>query len=153
MLDEKSKVATGLVVSRLPAGPSMAFKMTSSMLSADIEGHGNATAHVPEIFLNGFATRLGRRVGRLIASLFPRQAEHEGRRLATFHNQRDFIFFRQHRYIFADDGKRVRLQELGPRFTLKLKWVLDGVADVKGGAYEWFHKRHRMETSRRKFNL
>ena len=28
----------------------------------------------------------------------------------TFHNQRDFIFFRQHRYVFSDDGKKARLQ-------------------------------------------
>jgi ribosome production factor 1 len=167
VLDERSKVATGLVVSRLPAGPSAAFKMTSSELSADIAGHGVPTAHVPEVFLNGFGTRLGRRVGRLIASLFPREAQVEGRRLCTFHNQRDFIFFRQHRYIFAAGagagagagaagagaGTRVRLQELGPRFTLKLKYLLNGVADAKGGEYEWFHKRHLMETSRRKFNL
>jgi ribosome production factor 1 len=47
----------------------------------------------------------------------------------------------------------VRLQELGPRFTLKLKWVLAGTFDTKEGEYEWFHKRHMMETSRRKFNL
>jgi ribosome production factor 1 len=90
----------------------------------------------------------------MLASLFPQQAQHEGRRLATFHNQRDFIFFRQHRYVFADGGKGVRLQELGPRFTLKLKWLLAGtVAEAREGQYEWFHKRHRMETSRRKFNL
>lgn len=81
------------------------------------------------------------------------KAEFEGRRVCTFHNQRDFIFFRQHRYIFADEGKKVRLQELGPRFTLKLKWVLAGTFDTKEGEYEWFHKRHMMETSRRKFNL
>ena len=154
VLDERSKVATGLTVARLPAGPTLAFKMTSGTLSADIVGHGNATGHVPEVFLSGFATRLGRRVGRAFASLFPRDAEHEGRRVCTFHNQRDFIFFRQHRYVFEDDGKRVRLQELGPRFTLKLKYVLDGVAgERKDMPYEWLHKRHRMETSRRGFLL
>jgi len=38
----------------------------------------------------------------------------------TFHNQRDFLFFRQHRYIF-DSTEKVRLQELGPRFTLKVR--------------------------------
>ena len=80
-------------------------------------------------------------------------AEFTGRRVCTFHNQRDFIFFRQHRYIFASEGKKVRLQELGPRFTLKLKWVLKGTFDTKEGEYEWFHKRHLMEKSRRTFAL
>nr|GEX89414.1 ribosome production factor 1 [Tanacetum cinerariifolium] len=50
--------------------------------------------------LNNFTTRLGHRVGRLIQSLFPQDPEFRGRRVVTFHNQRDFIFFRHHRYIF-----------------------------------------------------
>jgi len=142
-----------MVVCHLPLGPSMSFKMTGSMLSTDVPGHGSMTTHLPELFLNGFSTRLGRRVGRLLASMFPKKAEFTGRRVCTFHNQRDFIFFRQHRYIFSEEGKKVRLQELGPRFTLKLKWVLASAFDTKEGEYEWFHKRHAMETSRRKFML
>lgn len=40
---------------------------------------------------------------RLIQALFPQDPEFRGRRVVTFHNQRDFIFFRHHRYasIFA----------------------------------------------------
>nr|GEU41863.1 ribosome production factor 1 [Tanacetum cinerariifolium] len=52
------------------------------------------------VVLNNFTTRLGHRVGRLIQSLFPQDPEFRGRRVVTFHNQRDFIFFRHHRYIF-----------------------------------------------------
>ena len=76
-----------------------------------------------------------------------------GRRVCTFHNQRDFIFFRQHRYIFENEGKKVRLQELGPRFTLKLKWLMAGTFNRKEGDYEWMLKRHEMEASKRKFQL
>lgn len=72
------------------------------------------------------------------------------------------------RYIFEQvedekapkgkDGKpgtrlRVRLQELGPRFTLKLKWLMAGTFDTAYGEYEWFYKRHQMESSRRRFML
>ena len=35
---------------------------------------------------------------RMIQSLFPQDPEFKGRRVVTFHNQRDFIFFRHHRY-------------------------------------------------------
>lgn len=35
---------------------------------------------------------------RLIQSLFPQDPNFRGRRVVTFHNQRDFIFFRHHRY-------------------------------------------------------
>ena len=32
------------------------------------------------------------------------------------------------------------LQELGPRFTLKLQWLQKGTFDTKLGDYEWHHK-------------
>lgn len=49
------------------------------------------------------------------------------------------------------NSKRVNLQELGPRFTLKLKWLQKGTFDRKG-EHEWMFKPE-METSRRKFFL
>ena len=47
----------------------------------------------------------------------------------------DFAF----RYIFKNE-KKVGLQELGPRFTLKLRWLQKGAFDTKYGEYEWIHK-------------
>ena len=65
------------------------------MTAAAAQGHGRPTKHKPEIILNRFHTRLGTRVGRLLASLFPQAPQFRGRQVATFHNQRDFIFFRR----------------------------------------------------------
>ncbi|CAH2014732.1 unnamed protein product [Acanthoscelides obtectus] len=48
-------------------------------------------------------------------------------------------------YGFDGDGKRARLMELGPRFTLRLKSLQKGTF-IDG-------RRHKMETSRRKFFL
>jgi rRNA maturation protein Rpf1 len=49
---------------------------------------------------------------------------------------------------------RARLQELGPRFTLKLKWLQEGLLDTQFGEYEWIQgKRNQMKRSRRKFFL
>ena len=59
-----------------------------------LQGHGRPTQHKPEIILNRFNTRLGTRIGRLLASLYPQTPQFRGRQVATFHNQRDFIFFR-----------------------------------------------------------
>lgn len=56
------------------------------------------TDHHPEVILNNFTTRLGHSIGRLFAALFPQDPQFVGRQVATFHNQRDFIFFRFHRY-------------------------------------------------------
>lgn len=59
------------------------------------------------------------------------------------------------RYNFDAEGKKTNLKELGPRFTLKLKSLQKGTFDSKYGQYEWIidGRRHKMETSRRKFFL
>ncbi|OMO64172.1 Anticodon-binding protein [Corchorus capsularis] len=149
----------------LPDGPTAHFKLSSLVLRKDIKNHGNPTSHEPELVLNNFTTRLGHRIGRLFQSIFPQEPNFRGRRVVTFHNQRDFIFFRHHRYIFdakeikqseakgkkAKDAKGesiakekvvARLQECGPRFTLKLISLQHGTFDTKGGEYEWVHKAH-----------
>lgn len=164
-----------LLIIGLPDGPTAHFKLSSLVLRKDIKNHGNPTSHEPELVLNNFTTRLGHRIGRLIQSLFPQSPNFRGRRVVTFHNQRDFIFFRHHRYIFEtkeikqseSKGKKAkdtkgesiskekviaRLQECGPRFTLKLVSLQHGTFDTRGGEFEWVHKPE-MDTSRRRFFL
>ncbi|XP_034707638.1 ribosome production factor 1-like isoform X1 [Vitis riparia] len=164
-----------LLIIGLPDGPTAHFKLSKLVLHKDVKNHGNPTSHIPELVLNNFTTRLGHRIGRMIQSLFPQAPNFRGRRVVTFHNQRDFIFFRHHRYIFeskeskqgdtkgnkdkdakgekSSQGKVVaRLQECGPRFTLKLINLQHGTFDTKGGEYEWVHKPE-MDTSRRRFFL
>ncbi|KAI4355335.1 hypothetical protein L6164_004117 [Bauhinia variegata] len=161
-----------LLIIGVPDGPTAYFKLSNLVLRKDIKNHGTPTSHMPELVLNNFTTRLGHRIGRLIQSLFPQDPEFRGRRVVTFHNQRDFIFFRHHRYIFESKeskktdskGKKAkdenaperkiiaRLQECGPRFTLKLRSLQHGTFDTKGGEYEWVHKPE-MDTSRRRFFL
>lgn len=193
VLSEKSKVCNGMTISHLAGddwttGPTAFFKLTSVVTSKNIPNHGASTQHIPELNLHGFGTRLGHRVGRLLGSLFPIQnAEFRGRQVVTFHNQRDYIFVRHHRYIFrpqeptATDERqkkarttapldtttaptepspsaqalhvKTKLQELGPRFTLKLRWLQEGTFDTQTGEYEFLHKRKEMDTSRRKFHL
>ncbi len=117
-----------------------------------IQGHARATAHFPELVLNGFVTRLGHTVGRLFQTFFPPMPEFQGRQVVTLHNQRDFLFFRRHRYVFASSclvlqqfmlrewqtcryafrsPEKVALQEIGPRFTLKLRSIKKGLPAVK----------------------
>ncbi|MFS7986009.1 putative Brix domain-containing protein [Helianthus anomalus] len=164
-----------LLVIGLPNGPTAHFKLSNLVLHKDLKNHGNPTGHKPELVLNNFTTRLGHRVGRLIQSLFPQDPEFRGRRVVTFHNQRDFIFFRHHRYTVENKADKhdktkdknkdagvwpktlkgdiyAQLQECGPRFTLKLRSLQYGTFDTKGGEYEWTHKAE-MDTSRRRFFL
>ncbi|KAI8066746.1 anticodon-binding protein [Gongronella butleri] len=150
VVNEDHKKPNGLTLIHLPDGPSAYFKLTSFTPPGKISNHGSVTEHHPEIILNNFNTRLGHTVGRMFQALFPQVPEFQGRQCITFHNQRDFIFVRRHRYIFRDTDK-VGLQELGPKFTLKMKWLQKGVYQ-RDGEYEWFFKPE-METSRRRFFL
>lgn len=62
--------------------------------------------------------------------MFPALPEFQGRQVVTLHNQRDFLFFRRHRYAFRS-AERVQLQEIGPQFTLKLRSLRKGLPAVK----------------------
>ncbi|XP_040216519.1 ribosome production factor 1 [Rana temporaria] len=153
VLNEDRKIANGLVLSHLPDGPTAHFKMSNVRLRKELKRKGkDPTEHKPEVILNNFTTRLGHSLGRMFASLFPHDPHFVGRQVATFHNQRDYVFFRYHRYLFKSE-KKVGIQELGPRFTLKLRSLQKGTFDSKYGEYEWVHKRHEMDTNRRKFHL
>ena len=147
VINEDKKVVTGLTFIHLPEGPTFYFSVTSLTEGKKIAGHGRATDHIPELILNNFNTRLGKTVGRLFQSLFPHKPEFQGRQVITLHNQRDYIFFRRHRYIFRNEEK-VGLQELGPQFTLKLRRLQKGIKDD----VEWEH-RPDMERDKRKFYL
>lgn len=147
IINEDKKKVTGLTFMHLPEGPSFYFKISSYVEVQKIVGHGRPTSHIPELILNNFQTRLGKTVGRLFQSIFPKNPDFEGRQVITLHNQRDYIFFRRHRYIFRNEEK-VGLQELGPQFTLKLKRLQRGIKEET----EWEH-RPEMDKEKKKFYL
>ncbi|OSX63959.1 hypothetical protein POSPLADRAFT_1054591 [Postia placenta MAD-698-R-SB12] len=130
VVNEDMKKPNAVTIVYLPDGPTAYFKLTSIELSKKIRGHARPTEHFPELVLNGFVTRLGHSVGRLFQTLFPPMPEFQGRQVVTLHNQRDFLFFRRHRYAFRSTEK-VALQEIGPRFTLKLRSLKKGLPAVK----------------------
>ncbi|KAK4968695.1 Ribosome production factor 1 [Elasticomyces elasticus] len=156
ILTEDQKRPSGLDVVHLPEGPMFHFSISNWVEGAKLPGHGNPTNHYPELILNGFRTPLGLLTAHLFRTLFPPQPEFQGRQVVTLHNQRDYIFVRRHRYVFRDkrgteksivgaDGKPVKgaeeiragLQELGPRFTLKLRRVDKGIQRRSGQEWEW----------------
>ncbi|KAI0343211.1 Brix-domain-containing protein [Trametopsis cervina] len=130
VVNENMKKPNAITMVYLPNGPTAYFKLSSIELTKQISGHARSTGHFPELVLNGFVTRLGHTVGRLFQTLFPPMPEFQGRQVVTLHNQRDFLFFRRHRYAFRSVEK-VQLQEIGPRFTLKLRSLRKGLPAVK----------------------
>ena len=109
----KGAKVNGMLHVHLPEGPTCLYRLSSLVLSKKIRNHGRATRHYPELILNNFSTRLGHRIARMFASVFPQKPDFQGRRVVTIHNQRDYIFFRHHRYIFE-----VREREKPPRYIL-----------------------------------
>ena len=169
ILEEDMKRPSGLTVVHLPSGPTFHFSISNWLEGKKLPGHGNPTSHTPELILNNFRTPLGLLTAHLFRSLFPPQPELHGRQVITLHNQRDYIFVRRHRYVFRDkreteksvvgpDGKVVKgvediragLQELGPRFTLKLRRIDKGIQRASGQEWEW---KAKMEKVRTKFQL
>lgn len=174
VLKEDLKKPTGLSIVHLPSGPTCHFSIANWVEGRKLPGHGNPTNHYPELILNNFRTPLGLLTARLFLTLFPPMPDLQGRQVVTLHNQRDYIFVRRHRYVFRDkreteksvvgpDGQEVKgvegiragLQELGPRFTLKLRRVDKGIgrAGSEGeDAVQWEWKAG-MEKERTRFNL
>lgn len=156
VINEDMKEPNGVLVIHLPSGPTAYFRMSNLKLTTDLKlSHKDINFHRPEIILNNFTTRLGTSIARMLASLFHYNPEFRGRRAVTFHNQRDYIFFRHHMYEFRKKDAKPKLKELGPRFTLRLEWLQQGTFDSKLGEYEWIKRdrRHDLESNRRKFHL
>ncbi|XP_075229419.1 putative ribosome production factor 1 isoform X2 [Lycorma delicatula] len=155
VINEDRKQPSGLLLIHLPDGPTAYFRVSNVKTTNELKkSWKNITKHRPELILNNFSTRLGLTVARMLNGIFHYNPEFKGRRVVTFHNQRDYIFFRHHRYEFSSNAKP-KLKELGPRFTLRLQSLQRGTFDSKYGEYEWIqtNRRHEIETSRRRFFL
>jgi ribosome production factor 1 len=136
----------------LPDGPTAHFRVSNCWKRKEIPNHGNPTGYNPELILQGFDTRLGQRIARMFMALFPQRPEFRGRCVVTLKNQRDFLFFRHHRYLFKDEGRKVILQEVGPRMTLKLRRLEQGTFQGKHAKQEFLYQPN-MQVSRKKFFL
>lgn len=169
VINEDQKRANTVVISYLPHGPTVTFRLSNVRLRREMRGRRRnkdiEPDVLPHLITTRFTTRLGRRTERLIGALFPNESRATPEvhsRTVVFHNQRDFIFFRhfryQHRVTGSDDphepGKeRIAMNEVGPRFTLKLRSIQLGTFDTQYGDYEWVRKRSEVGRSRRTFVL
>src|SRR5690606_7782327 len=102
VINDHHKKPSALTIVVLPEGPTFHFSISNFVPRKIISGHGNPTDHTPELNLHGFSTPLGKTCSALFQSMFPAAPEYQGRQVVTLHNQRDFIFFRRHRYVFRE---------------------------------------------------
>ncbi|KAI1828230.1 Brix-domain-containing protein [Xylaria intraflava] len=174
VIREDNKKPTGLDIIDIPSKVAFHFTISSWVEGRKLPGHGNATNHYPELLLNNFSTPLGLVTAKVLQTLFPATPELNGRQCVMFHSSRDYIFFRRHRYIIREkrateksvvgaDGKemhgveniRAGLQELGPRFTLKLRRIDKGIGRAGSDPADPTHWqwKAKMEKDRKRFNL
>ncbi|MCJ1330783.1 hypothetical protein MMC10_007470 [Thelotrema lepadinum] len=157
VLLEEQKRPHALKIILLSSGLSVSFAVKTWVDGKVLPNHGVQTDHVPELILNNFVTPLGYLVGSILQRIFPQQPDLRGRQVITIHNQRDFLFLRQHRYLIRHrrptekpvsdvEYLKVGLQELGPRLSLKLREISDGSKTI----WRW---QSRMDKKRTSFQL
>lgn len=95
VINEDQKIPNALLLTHLPEGPTAYFRLSNVKISNELgKNYKTISLHRPEVILNNFHTRLGFTISRMLAALFHYEPEFRGKRCVTFHNQRDYIFFR-----------------------------------------------------------
>lgn len=155
LLHEHRGTPTALTVSHFPHGPTASFSLHNVVLRHDIpnSARGTVSESYPHLIFEGFTSRLGNRVCKILKHLFPpREAitsnNKIGSRVVTFKNIEDSIEVRHH--VFVKTGyQSVELAEVGPRMTMRLFEIRGGTLENKDGDVEW-HMNQYTRTSKKK---
>ena len=87
---------------------------------------------------------------KILKFLFPVPKD-DSKRVMTFANHDDFISFRHHTYKKKEAGsKELELNEIGPRFQLRLYEVKLGTLEAASAAQTEWALRPYMNTSRKR---
>jgi U3 small nucleolar ribonucleoprotein protein IMP4 len=145
ILHETRGEPDGMIVSHLPFGPTAYFSLNNTVLRHDIArekgGIGNMSEAHPHLIFNNFSTKLGIRVTNILKHLFPAPKD-ESKRVIAFANDDDYISFRHHTYTKVNH-KEVTLQEVGPRFEMKLYQLKLGTVDITSADNEWIWRPYQ----------
>ncbi len=141
----------GIIVSHLPYGPTAYFGLYNTVLRHDIRSAKKMTLAHPHLVFHNFSTKLGERVQSILKYLFtvPTNSDDAAMRVVSIYNEGDFISFRHHRCDKADH-KTVELDEMGPRFELKLFRIRLGSLDQPEADVEWELRPFMNSAKRRK---
>ncbi|KAH7026180.1 anticodon-binding protein [Microdochium trichocladiopsis] len=155
LLHEHRGTPTALTVSHFPHGPTASFSLHNVVLRHDIPNsiRGTVSESYPHLIFDGFTSRLGQRVVKILKHMFPPRdplttKNKLGSRVVTFKNIDDAIEVRHH--VFVRTGyDSVELSEVGPRMTMKLFEIRGGTLENKDGDVEW-HLTQYTRTGRKK---
>jgi len=139
-----------LIVCHLPYGPTAYFGMLNCVLRHDLPHKvPNMSEASPHLIFDKFKTKLGERVMTILKYLFP-VPKTDSQRVLTFANNNDLISFRNHTFKHDYTNNDVILQELGPRFELKLYQIKLGTVDMDEAEIEWVLRPYMNTAKKRK---
>lgn len=151
VLHEHRGQPDGLVLCHLPYGPTAYFTITDMVMRHDIPDIGNMSEQYPHLIFHNFKTQMGERVMKILKYLFPVPKE-ESKRVITFANHDDFISFRHHTYKKGPNGQDIELDEVGPRFQLRLYEIKLGTLENEAAARsEWALRPYMNTSGKRRF--
>ncbi|OAA68700.1 u3 small nucleolar ribonucleoprotein imp4 [Niveomyces insectorum RCEF 264] len=155
LLSEHRGTPTGLVISHLPHGPTVSFSLHNVLMRGDIPGsiRGSVSEAYPHLVFEGFTSKLGARVCKVLKHLFPPRDAITSKaklsnRVVAFKNLEDVIEVRHYVYVQTSHDA-VELSEVGPRMSMKLFEIRSGTLENKDGHVEW-HLNQFTRTSRKK---
>ncbi|KEZ38768.1 U3 small nucleolar ribonucleoprotein IMP4 [Scedosporium apiospermum] len=155
LLHEHRGTPTAVTVSHFPHGPTASFSLHNVVLRGDIPGslRGTVSEQYPRLIFDGFTTRLGQRVVKILKNLFPPRdpltnKSKIGSRVVTFKNIEDSIEVRHHVFVKTSYDS-VELAEVGPRMTMRLFEIRAGTLENKDGDVEW-HLSQYTRTAKKK---
>ncbi|KXH67338.1 brix domain-containing protein [Colletotrichum salicis] len=142
-------------ISHLPHGPTISFSLHNIVFRSDIPGsiRGSVSEAYPRLIFDGFKSRLGQRVVKILKHLFPpldppTTKSKVGSRVVTFVNNEDSIEVRHHVFVRTSYDS-VELAEVGPRMTMRPFEIRGGTLENKDGDVEW-HLTQYTRTGRKK---
>lgn len=143
MLHEHRGTPTALTLSHFPHGPTISFSLHNVVLRADIpnSSRGTVSETYPHLIFEGFTSRLGLRVVKILKHIFPPREIVTGKsklgsRVVTFKNVGDYIEVRHHVFVMTGYNS-VELAEVGPRMTMRCFEIRGGTLENKDGDVEW----------------
>lgn len=161
----------GMTISHLPFGPTAHLSLSNCVLRHDLrEGIETMSEAYPHLIFHNFTSTLGARVTAILRALFP-VPKPDSVRVLTFANQDDFISFRHHTFrkiasrTTASSSSpspssssssspsplsRIELQEVGPRFEMKLFMIKLGTVCEPESENEWVLRPYMHSAKKRK---
>ncbi|VVA33170.1 PREDICTED: U3 [Prunus dulcis] len=153
LVHENRGVPDGLFIIHLPFGPTAFFELRNVVTRHDIKDKkamGTMPQVYPHVILDNFTTKLGERTANILKHLFP-VPKPDTKRIITFANQSDYISFRHHTYEKHGGPKSIVLEEIGPRFEMRLFKIKLGTLDQTESQDEWVFKPYMNTAKKQKF--